>query len=85
MGGQAAEREVEFDGAFLLTLAGEIADGTDALEIEHIEVVEAVGAVDFGEVEMDHYDDEEDYRAWLAEEVNEDVATEAEVEKQSPF
>ncbi|MGS1015504.1 PIN domain-containing protein [Allosphingosinicella humi] len=85
MGSQAAERELEFDGAFLLTLAGELAGGIDALEVEEIEVVEAVGAVDFGEVEMDYHDDEEDYRAWLAEEADADVAADVEVEEQSPF
>jgi hypothetical protein len=67
MGSQSAEQDIEFDGAFLLTLAGDISEGIDFLDIEEIEVVDAIGSVDFGEVEIDHYDDEEDYRAWLAE------------------
>jgi hypothetical protein len=90
MGSQSAERELEFEGAFLLTLAGELADGIEALEVEDIEVVDAIGAVDFGEVEMDHYDDEEDYRAWLAEESHAELAADVEAERQavmgpSPF
>ncbi len=82
MGSQSAERELEFDGAFLLTLTGELAQGIQALEVEDIEVVDAIGAVDFGEVEMDYYDDEEDYRAWLAEETHLDVAADVESEGQ---
>lgn len=82
LGGQSAERELEFDGAFLLTLAGELSEGIEELEVEDIEVVDAIGVVDFGEVEMDYYDDEEDYREWLAEGANADVAADVEAQKQ---
>lgn len=83
MGSQSAEQELEFDGAFLLTLTGELADGVESLEVGDIEVVDAIGAVDFGEVEMDYYDDEDDYRAWLAEEAHAHEATDVEEEGQA--
>lgn len=72
MGGQSAERDVEFEGAILLTLVGDIADAPGDMEVEKIEVVEAVETIDFGEIEFDH--DDEDYEAWLAEDGDADVA-----------
>lgn len=68
MGSQNAEREVEFDAAFLLTLAGDLVGSLAELEVEEIEIVDVIDYVDFGEIEMEHYEDEDDYRTWLAEE-----------------
>lgn len=63
MGGASAETEVDFDGAFLLTLYGDLSGPAEDIEIGDVEIVEAVDSVDFGEVEFDpgEPDDLEDF------------------------
>jgi hypothetical protein len=66
MGSESAELEVEFDGAFLLTLSGDFTEHPDeALDVEDIEIVEAPDDFDFGEVEFQP--DPSDYEDWLSE------------------
>ncbi|WP_439570947.1 hypothetical protein [Sphingomonas sp.] len=73
MGSESAEQEVDFDGAFLLTLSGDFAEPPDdALDVEDIEIVDAPDYFDFGEIEFQP--DPSDYEDWLAEEANSDVA-----------
>lgn len=72
MGSESAEREIEFEGAILLTLLGNLAGPPNELEVEQVEVVEAIDSVNFGEIEFDPGD--EDYEAWIAEDVDADIA-----------
>lgn len=70
---ESAEQEVEFEGAFLLTLSGDFAEPPDeALDVEDIEIVDAPDYFDFGEREFQP--DPSDYEDWLAEERNVNVA-----------
>lgn len=65
MGSEAAESEVEFDGAILVTLLGDLAGDLGELEAYGVEVVEAIDSVDFGEIEFSP--DYDDYEDWLME------------------
>lgn len=66
MGSESAELEVDFDGAFLLTLSGDFAESSDeALDVEEVEIVDAPDNFDFGEIEFQP--DPSDYEDWLAE------------------
>ncbi|HJS10187.1 PIN domain-containing protein [Sphingopyxis sp.] len=79
MGGMSAEREIEFDGAFLLTLTGDLAGPADELGVEGVELVDAVRQVDFGDISPDYTDvDERDYEEWLADEQDADVKADVE-------
>lgn len=72
MGSESSEQEVEFEGAFLLTLSGDFAEPLDeALDVEEIEIVDAPDYFDFGEIEFQP--DPSDYEDWLAEERDADV------------
>ncbi|MDO6414093.1 PIN domain-containing protein [Sphingomonas sp. BIUV-7] len=75
MGSQSAERDVTFDGAILLNLAGSISGAQDDLEVDEVELVDGVRSVDFGEIHWDR--DDEDYEAWLAENPGEEGPAEA--------
>jgi hypothetical protein len=81
MGSQSAETNIEFDGAFLLTLGGDLAGDPSALDVEEVEVVEADDEVDFGEIEFDPGD--EDYEDWLAEDAKADVPGDVAAEEQA--
>jgi len=83
MGSRSAELEVEFNASILLMLAGDISGDLGELQVEKVELVEAVGSVDFGEIELD-YDDDEDYQAWLAEEHEAEMAAERASELDEP-
>ncbi|WP_336966798.1 PIN domain-containing protein [Sphingobium aquiterrae] len=82
MGGQSAETTIEFDGAFLLTIGGDLAGDPADLEAEEVEIVEAIDEVDFGEIEFDPGD--EDYEEWLAEDADADVAVEGQAAIEPP-
>lgn len=79
MGAQSAASEVEFEGAFLLTLSGDLAGPLTDIEIEELELVDAPGAIDFGEIEYDPgYDDEyEDFEALAGQEGDVDAQADA--------
>lgn len=61
MGGTSASSEETFDASVLLTIAGAIDGPPDQLEVVGVEVIDALGSVDMGEVEIDYGGDEDDY------------------------
>lgn len=65
MGSESATRDVEFEGAILLTLLGDLAGDPADLEVDRVEVVEAIDSIDFGEIEFTP--DYDDYDDWLGE------------------
>lgn len=74
MGSQNVDKDVEFDGAILLTLEGDLGSDPGGLDLTDAEVVHAIKAVDFGVVEMDYGPDdhdEKDYDAWFKEQLGE--------------
>lgn len=75
MGGQSVEREVDFEGAFLLTLSGDLSGPLADVEIEELELVDAPGTIDFGEIEYDpgYDDDYEDVAVMAVQEVDVDA------------
>lgn len=83
MGGSTAESEVVFDGAFLLTLSGDLRGPLDEIVVEEVEVVEAVGSVDFDEIQFEYGDDDmDDFDALLREEADIDATPDAEARGQ---
>ncbi|GGD84319.1 hypothetical protein GCM10011515_00090 [Tsuneonella deserti] len=75
MGGASAETEIEFEGAFLVTLYGDLAGPLDDIDVGEVEVVEAIDSVDFGEIEFD-YGDPDDFDALLESEPETEAAEE---------
>lgn len=61
MGGTSASSEETFGASVLLTIAGPIEGPPNELEIIAVEVIEGLGSVDMGEVEIDYGDDGDDY------------------------
>lgn len=62
MGGTSASVEETFDASVLITIAGAIDGPPDQLEVITLEVIEGLGSVDMGEVEIDYGgDDDDDY------------------------
>jgi rRNA-processing protein FCF1 len=59
MGGTSASSEETFDAAVLITIAGSIDGPVADLEIVDLEVVEALGSVDMGEINLDFGDRDE--------------------------
>lgn len=59
MGGTSASSEETFDAAVLITIAGSIDGPVADLEIVDLEVVEALGSVDMGEINLDFGDSDE--------------------------
>lgn len=59
MGGTSASSEETFDAAVLITIAGSIDGPVADLEIVDLEVVEALGRVDMGEINLDFGDRDE--------------------------
>jgi PIN domain len=64
MGNASAESKEEFEGAFLITIYGDLGGLLGEVEVGDIEVVEAIDSVDFGEIEFD-YGDPDDFEALL--------------------
>lgn len=64
MGNSSAESEEQFEGAFLITIYGDLTGPLKEVEVGDIEVVEAIDSVDFGEIEYD-YGDPDDFDALL--------------------
>lgn len=62
MGNSSAESEEEFEGAFLITIYGDLSGPLEEVQVGDIEVVEAIDSVDFGEIEFD-YGDPDDFDA----------------------
>lgn len=60
MGGASASVENRFDASVLITIAGAIDGPPDQLEVIGVEVIEGLGSVDMGEVEID-YGGDDDY------------------------
>ncbi|GGB43041.1 hypothetical protein GCM10011380_35660 [Sphingomonas metalli] len=61
MGGTSASSEETFEASVLLTIAGAIDGAPDQLEVIGVEVIDALGSVDMGEVEIDYGGDDDDY------------------------
>lgn len=59
MGGTSASSEETFDAAVLITIAGSIDGPVADLQIVDLEVVEALGSVDMGEINLDFGDRDE--------------------------
>ena len=83
MGSSAAEKEIEFEGAFLITLLGDPAGPLADFDIGEIEIVEAIDSVDFGEIELD-YGDEDDFESLLGPAAGEDRSSPA-ADEETPF
>jgi hypothetical protein len=67
MGSASAESDEEFEGAFLITIYGDLSGHLDEVDVGDIEVVEAIDSVDFGEIEYD-YGDPDDFDSLLESE-----------------
>lgn len=61
MGGTSASSEETFEASVLLTIAGAIDGPPNELEVVEVEVIEGLGSVDMGEVEIDYGGDDDDY------------------------
>ena len=61
MGGTSTLSEETFDAAVLITISGPINGPPNELEVTEIEVIEALGTVDMGEIELDYGEDDDDY------------------------
>lgn len=82
MGGTSAASEETFDASVLLTIAGAIDGPLDQLEVVGVEVIDALGSVDMGEVDIDYGGDEDDYDQLRLElEAEDDEAGEAGAEQ----
>ena len=60
LGTTSASTEETFPASILITLLGPLAGPLEELEIEDVEVVEALGSVNVGEIEMDYGEDDRD-------------------------
>ncbi|MBJ7441924.1 MAG: DUF4935 domain-containing protein [Sphingopyxis sp.] len=79
LGRSGASREVVFEGAFLLSLKGDLAEDPEEIYVDRAEVVDAIDEVDFGEIGLDpsFYDDDyADYEAFKAEDAKADLEAE---------
>lgn len=60
MGSGSAEREIEFEAAVLLTVEGRLGSSPPEFTISEVELVDGIESIDFGEVDIDYEDYEQD-------------------------
>lgn len=59
MGSVSLAKDVEFVATLLITIAGDATGDIEQLEVHEVELVDALGSVDFGEIDHDHGDYEQ--------------------------
>lgn len=59
MGGVTATAKEEFESEILITISGDLNGPIDQLAIDEVEIVNPIGSIDFGTIELDYNDDDE--------------------------
>jgi hypothetical protein len=60
LGSTSAETSIEFDAAVLVTFSLDESKDLSAVKLLHLEIVEAIDSVDFGDIQMEHHEDHYD-------------------------